>query len=84
MKKKSVTMQELMIEVDFLSVNGMALALKDPPEFKIGVARNYFEGKSALPAEYDWFKGVKKSKKEFLESIKEGIDQGGMQHDGDE
>jgi hypothetical protein len=69
MKKESVDMQDLLIEVDFLSVDGIALALKDPPEFKIGVIRNYLEGKSPFPS---WFIGRKKGEDEaFLASLKE-------------
>jgi hypothetical protein len=56
-KKESVNMQDLMIEVDFCLEDGMPLALKDPPEFKIGVTRNYLEGKSPLP---NWFNSCKK------------------------
>jgi len=52
-REQDINKQELVLELDFRAVNGVAPALKQPPEFKIGIAKQYFEGDRV--AEPDWF-----------------------------
>lgn len=51
--KENVGKQELVLELDFFANEGSAPALRDPPNFKIGVAKRYIEGRR--PDEPDWF-----------------------------
>lgn len=45
--------QELVLELDFFATEGSAPALREPPEFKVGITKRYFEGDR--PEEPDWF-----------------------------
>ena len=40
----TVDKKDLVLEIDFFAVQGSAPALKDPPEFKLGITHRYLEG----------------------------------------
>lgn len=54
MERRGVDKGELILEVNFFSQHGTAPAMMDPPQFKIGVTKCYFEGDR--PEEPDWFR----------------------------
>jgi len=51
--REKVDKKELVLELNFHAEDGSAPALKDPPEFKVGLTRRYLDG--SRPDEPDWF-----------------------------
>lgn len=45
--------QEVVLELSFFADEGSAPALREPPEFKVGITKDYLEGDR--PNEPDWF-----------------------------
>lgn len=52
-EEEDVEKQELLLEIDFFASEGSDPALRDPPEFKVGITKRYLEGDR--PDEPDWF-----------------------------
>jgi len=52
-RKRKLKKEELALELDFSSETGVAPALKDNPDFKVGAVKDYLEG--SRPAEPNWF-----------------------------
>jgi len=50
---ESIDKQEVVLELDFYANEGSAPALREPPEFKVGITKRYLEGDR--PDEPDWF-----------------------------
>lgn len=50
---EDVDKQELVLELDFRAKEGSAPALRDPPEFKVGITSRYLRGD--CPDESSWF-----------------------------
>mmetsp|Transcript_14247 Transcript_14247/g.16143 ORF Transcript_14247/g.16143 Transcript_14247/m.16143 type:complete len:489 (-) Transcript_14247:583-2049(-) len=74
MKETGLDMSELLLELNFYAgFDGTGLctapSLRDPPEFKIGITKRYFEGDR--PDEPDWFRKSDYCPPEFLEERRE-------------
>jgi len=67
LEEMDIHQRELLVELDFFSINSIAPALQTPrPKFKIGVTKDYLEGSSPeFPA---WCK-TEATKKDFFERI---------------
>ena len=58
-RQRNVKVQEVCLELDFMVCDGVAPALKDPPEFKIKLVNDLTEGKRQT--EPAWFEALREN-----------------------